>query len=69
MQKQITKNHQFVLIQTNSKRPIPSYFIYKDKPVDILGYGSYLECYDIYFKNYKDTENKYEIVELNKIQF
>lgn len=63
------KNHEYVLIQTNSKSPIPSYFIYKGKPVIILGCGSYMECYDIYFKNYKGTENKYEIVESNKIQF
>lgn len=62
------KNHEYVLIQTNSKRPIPSYFIYKDKPVDILGYGSYMECYDNYFTNYKGTENKYEIVESKKIK-
>ena len=62
------KNHEYVLIQTNSKRPILSYFIYKDKPVDILGYGSYMECYDNYFTNYKGTENKYEIVESKKIK-
>ena len=62
------KNHQFVLIQTNYTSPIPSHLIYNGKPVIVLGCGSYLECYDIYFKNYKDTENKYEIVESNKIK-
>lgn len=62
------KNHQFVLIQTNSNTPIYTHYIYKDKPVIILGYGSYMECYDNYFTNYKGTENKYEIVESKQIK-
>ena len=62
-------NYECALIQTNYTSPVPSHLIYNGKPVIILGCGSYLECYDIYFKNYKDAENKYEIVELNKIQF
>lgn len=62
------KNHQFVLIQTNSNTPIYSHYIYKGKPVIILGYGSYMECYDNYFTNYKGTENKYEIVESKQIK-
>lgn len=61
------KNHQFALIQTSFNAPIHTHYIYKGKPVIILGYGSYMECYNNYFTNYKDTENKYEIVESKKI--
>lgn len=63
------KKHEYVLIQTNVEMPIAPYFIYKKKPVDILGYGTYMECYDNFFTNYKDTENKFEIVESSKIKF